>query len=258
MLIVFPELQTSFREPKILERWTDTVVLPAFRQLGISDGVLTSSFKVIQMTAEAEREQTLNTYAPDTPIVEVLSRPGGMAAQDTHNLWVLIQENANKTAFFDGFKNLFLVAVCRQSTMTALPIEDAWQMITHVWDGAIDMNFVPVETVRANASATIHAHHIGSGANFAPSRAGHTTNYQQTSGLTWESSRKRKAEDGSDIGRRLRSDSEQTRPNFASMCTVKWKYLQFESSPILTIGRSTTVPEIPLGSKDIGDIEMSI
>jgi hypothetical protein len=130
LLIVFPELKTSFRNPEIMQRWTDTVVLPAFRTVGIADSTLTSNFKIVQMTAEAEREQTLNDYAPDTTLTEVLSKKGGLMAQDMHSLWVTIQENANKTVFFDGFKNIFLVVVCRSfgSSPQALSVDEGWRL----------------------------------------------------------------------------------------------------------------------------------
>lgn len=206
MLIVFPELKTSFRSPEIMERWTDNVVLPAFRATGISDGTLTSNFKVIQMTAEAEREQTLNDYAPDTTLVEVLSKKGGLSSQDMYHLWDSIQENANRTVFFDGFKNLFLVAICRQpeGALRALPMEEAWRKMTSRWDEAIDMNFVPTESLRANASVTISAQHLGGNATSLMNGNGRVPPQRTTADAIWESSRKRRMGDEGDSDKRAK------------------------------------------------------
>jgi hypothetical protein len=208
MLIIFPELKTSFRSPEIMERWTDKVVLPAFRAVGASDGTLTSSFKVIQMTAEAEREQTLNDYAPDTTMTQVLSKKGGISPHDMHTMWAHIQENANRTSFFDGFKNLFLVAVFRQPdrSLRSLPMDEAWRSVTAVWDAIIDMNFVPPDSVRADASVTIIAQQIGNYVTAKDGGSGIGMVGRATIDSMWESSRKRRLDDDSDGDKRAKLD----------------------------------------------------
>jgi len=197
MLIVFPEMKSSFRSAELMERWTDTVVLPAFRAVGITDGTLTSNFRVIQMTAEAEREQTLNGFAPDTVLTETLRKAGGLLSQDLHNLWAAIQENANKTVFFDGFKNLFLVAIHRPParTLQALPMDTAWRTVSSSWDSAIDMNFVPSESVRANAAVTISVQHIGTSVAAFSNGQNEVPSHRTTADSMWESSRKRRLDD---------------------------------------------------------------
>lgn len=210
ILIVFPQLQTSFRSPDVMQRWTDNVVLPAFRAIGIADGTLTSNYKIIQLTAEAEREQTLNTFAPDTTLTEVLSKKGGLSSNDMHNLWAVMQKYASNTVFFDGFKSLFLVAVHRLSRPTSqmLPIGNAWRQATIAWDNVMDMKFVPLQTVKANASATINAHDTGYHSNHTPSGVSDTKHNRTTAEPMWESSRKRRLDDEDSIDKRTRIYSE--------------------------------------------------
>lgn len=206
MLIVFPELKTSFRSPEIMQRWTDTVVLPAFRATGIAESTLTSNFKVIQMTAEAEREQTLNCYAPDTTLTEVLSKKEGLTAQDMHSLWASIQENANKTAFFDGFKSIFLVIICRPlgSSSQTLSLDETWRSASLTWEPALDMDFVSTETVRANVAVTLCAQQtkvIG----LTSLIGGQAASMSRTGADgTWESCRKRRMDDDDGFDKRAK------------------------------------------------------
>jgi hypothetical protein len=136
-----------------------------------------------------------------------------------HNLWMLIQENANKTTFFNGFKNLFLVATYRQSSsnIRALPMDQAWRAITTVWDDAIDMSFVPAESLRADASVTINVSHIGGGSRIPANSNGQSTPYQPTTESIWESSRKRKVEEDTEVDKRSKPGLAQSRPVFPSM-----------------------------------------
>ena len=206
ILIVFPELKTSFRAPDIMQRWTDTVVLPAFRAVGVVDSTLTSNFNIIQMTAEAEREQTLNTFAPDTTTTEILRKHQGFTPVDAHHIWAAIQNNANQTSFFDGFKNLFLVAIHKRpgQPQKSLPMNDAWQRISSTWDTAIDMNFVPMDTIHAHAIATIDAH--AAGFSIAPTTNGHMAQPVQSMSADsmWESARKRRLDDDDDVDKRVK------------------------------------------------------
>jgi hypothetical protein len=167
---------------------------------------LTSNFKIIQMTAEAEREQTLNDYAPDTTMTQVLSKKGGLSAQDMHTMWAYIQENANRTSFFDGFKNLFLVAVFRQPerSLRSLPMDEAWRSVTAVWDATIDMDFIPPETVRANASVTITAQHIGGHSTAPGNGSSKVPSSRTTTDSMWESSRKRRMDNDEDGDKRAK------------------------------------------------------
>jgi hypothetical protein len=185
--------------------------------VGISDGTLTSNFKIIQMTAEAEREQTLNDYAPDTTLAEVLSKKGGLSSQDMHSMWAQIQENANRTSFFDGFKNLFLVAIFRQPerSLRSLPMDEAWRTTTAVWDATIDMGFVPVESVRMHASVTINAQQLGAGAPHYLDKIGATTSRRTTADSMWESSRKRRLDDDGEEDKRVKLGSESTQSPIA-------------------------------------------
>lgn len=209
LLIVFPQLAKSFRSLEIMERWTDSVVLPAFRATGISDGTLTSNFNIIRMTAEAEREQTLNTFAPDTTLSELLSKTGGLSSQDVHTLWTTIMENANRTVFFDGFKHLFLVAIHRRPMIAPreLPLIEAWREATRAWDNAIDMAFVPIESVRADASVSIMVQAV---ARSSTSLSNHTESLparKMTADSIWESSRKRRLDEEGDNDKRKKLEN---------------------------------------------------
>ena len=194
-----------------MEKWTDQVVLPAFRKIGVSAGILSSDFNVIRMTAEAEREETLNVNAPDTPLVTTLTKRGGATAEDLDALWRLIAETANNNAFW-GFKDLFLVAVCRHPVKSsqAMPIEDAWRLVANFWDSAIDMRFVPVESVRAHASVMITAQ-VSIGPSVRVSNGDSAGVYAHTSSFNpADSSRKRKAQAEDDFGKRVRVDHDQS------------------------------------------------
>ncbi|QDS69436.1 hypothetical protein FKW77_005434 [Venturia effusa] len=158
LLIVFPHLDTGFRNEVVMEKWTDEVVLPSFSGLGIGAGVLSRSWRVVRMTAEAEREETLNVNAPDTPLREVLVKRGGAAVTETDvaNLWVEIRERADRHA--SGlFRNLFLVAVCRMDDHGAkeMSVEESWREIASKWDRVVDMDYVPVDSVRAFAKVML-------------------------------------------------------------------------------------------------------
>lgn len=254
MLMVFPNLKTSFRSPEVMEKWTDGIVLPAFRKVGIDGGVLSNSFNVIKLTAEAEREETLNVNAPDTPLSAVLSKRGGMTSEDMHKLWVAIQETANANQS-SGFHNLFLVATCRRpsDSTRALPIEEAWRAIAEVWDSAVDMNFVPIESVRANASVTISAQDIGGG--HEPTN-GEAQSYQPSIDSIWESSRKRKAaEDTVDFDKRAKQNGDGPRPILPgklaeSLNTQMWGIL---TQP----GRSITGPAAKQQTRENEDVDMT-
>ena len=210
MLIVFPELKTSFRSPEIMQRWTDDVVLPAFRAHGIAGTTLTSNFNIIQMTAEAERQQTLNDFAPDTILTEVLRKNGGLSSQDVHDLWSTIHQNANRTVFFDGFKNLFLVVIYRPPTRSiqTLPLDEAWKAFSSTWDEALDMTYIPTETVRADAQVTISAHHMGTQPTTSANVQRPTPTHWTTADSIWESSRKRRIDRDDDVEKRSKPNDD--------------------------------------------------
>ncbi|KIW04545.1 uncharacterized protein PV09_04299 [Verruconis gallopava] len=209
ILIVFPELRTSFRTPEIMQRWTDTVVLPAFRHVGISVGSLTSSFQAIQIAAEdAKRKDASNAFTPETPLVRELSKTG-LSTQDMQSLWTAIQENAHKTPFFAGFRNIFLVATCRQhrggkQSRTAC---DGVQSVMTAWDEAIDMNFVPASLVRANTAPTAETNLTDASDGRSDEAANIMPAYRPSADSIWESSRKRKASDEIETEKRSRAEN---------------------------------------------------
>ncbi|KAE9961523.1 hypothetical protein EG328_002685 [Venturia inaequalis] len=213
LLIVFPHLDSGFRNDPVMQKWTDEIVLPAFSKMGLGAGVLSQSWKVVRMTAEAEREETLNVNAPDTPLRGVLTKRGGAAVteMDVANVWTEIEERANSHA--SGlFQGLFLVAVCHmeEGFVKEMEVEESWRQIASKWDGVVDMDYVPVESVRAFARVTLGVQSLHSTTFPVP-----PTPLTSPIHAPPPMARKRKVDDGDDGGKRSRfgnSDEHSTRP----------------------------------------------
>ena len=85
-----------------------------------------------------------------------------------------------------------------------LPMNDAWHRISSTWDVAIDMEFVPMDTVHAHTMVTIDAH--AAGFSTAPATNGHLTEPVQSMSADsmWESARKRRLDDDDDVDKRMK------------------------------------------------------
>lgn len=215
LLLVFPNLDsTGFRRDEgVMQKWTDEIVLPAFFRAGVGAGVLSQSWKVVRMTAEAEREETLNVNAPDTPLRGVLMKRGGggVSEVDVTSVWTEIEERANHHAS-GFFRGLFLVAVCHmdEGFVKEMEVEESWRQIASKWDRAVDMNHVPLESVRAFARVTLGARNLQSSVFHVP-----PTPLTSPLHAPPPMARKRKVDDGVDGGKRSRfdnGDEHSTRP----------------------------------------------
>ncbi|KAF2431549.1 hypothetical protein EJ08DRAFT_179989 [Tothia fuscella] len=155
---VFPNLKTSFRAVGVMEKWTDQVVIPAFRKYQVNAGILSTSFNVIRLTGEAEREETLNVNAPDFALREVLTKKNGLQTDDLDGIWTSIRATANSNSAW-GFQELFLVTVYHHDSTTNSnhSIEESWRSACTVWDAAVDMSYVPIESVRSQSILTLGA-----------------------------------------------------------------------------------------------------
>jgi hypothetical protein len=202
LCVVFPNLKTSFRSLDVMEKWTDHIVIPAFRKNNVSAGILSTSFNVIKLTGEAEREETLNVNAPDTALREVLVKKGGIQSEDLVGIWNCIEETANTNAFW-GFRDLFLVAVYHNdaSVNTSLSLEQSWNSACSAWDTALDMNYILVESVRAHSAVAFGAasaeHAVPQWSPVSPQRPEFRSTPSDTA-------RKRRIEASEDISKRSR------------------------------------------------------
>jgi hypothetical protein len=208
LFVVFPHLDTGFRQENVMKKWTDEIVLPSFKKQGLSAGVLSQSWRIVRMTAEAEREETLNVNAPDTPLREVLSKRGGATQIDFANVWADISEEANSHAS-RLFRDLFLVAICHMEggIVNEMSVEESWREISSIWDRSVDMDYVPVQNVRAHAKVILGAQH----SQVLPVFQAPATTHVQTAPMA----RKRKVDDHEDSGKRSRfddSNEHSTRP----------------------------------------------
>lgn len=203
-----------------MEKWTDEIALPCFKTWGLGAGVLSQSWRIVRMTAEAEREETLNINAPDTPLREFLTKRAGATQADFVNVWADIATRANSHA--SGlFRDLFLVAVCHMDELRAkeMSVEESWREISSVWDRSVDMNYVPVQSVRAHAKVTIG---VQDSQSLPCSQATAPTPSVPTAPVA----RKRKVDDQNDGGKRSRfdeSNEHSTRPwligvSFSEFC----------------------------------------
>jgi hypothetical protein len=204
LLIVFPHLDTGFRQENVMEKWTNEIVLPSFKTEGLSAGVLSQSWRIVRMTAEAEREETLNANAPDTPLRAVLSKRGGATVTETDfaRVWADISGKANNhpSGFF---RDLFLVAVCHMDAglVKEMPVQESWRQISSRWDRVVDMDYVPIESVRAHARVTLGAPTLNPQAfPISQTLASSPTEAAPTA-------RKRKVDDHADSGKRSRFDN---------------------------------------------------
>lgn len=196
-----------------MEKWTDEIVLPSFLKMGLDAGVLSQNWKIVRMTAEAEREETLNVNAPDTPLRGVLTKRGGAAVTETDiaNVWADIEGKANNHA--SGlFRNLFLVAVCHMEEGFAkeMSVEESWRQIASKWDRVVDMDYVPVESVKAHAKVTLGVQSL-----HLPMFPVPPTPLTSPIHAPPPMARKRKVDDSEDSGKRSRfnnGDEHSTRP----------------------------------------------
>jgi len=194
-----------------MQKWTDEVILPAFKNVGVGAGVLSQSWRFIRLTAEAEREETLNVNAPDTPLREILSKSRGVSQADLEWVWEGIVKSANGIAF-EGFWGCFLVAVCHLdgANLKEVSIEESWRALTGVWDKSVDMSFVPLDTIRAHAKVTLGTQL----SNASPIALSDNPTHSQTALSTApvELSRKRKVDNQDENGKRSRFEEHNNRP----------------------------------------------
>ncbi|TLD36199.1 hypothetical protein E2P81_ATG03088 [Venturia nashicola] len=205
LLIIFPHLDSGFRNEPVMQKWTDEIVLPSFEKMRVGAGVLSQSWNVVRMTAEAEREETLNVNAPDTPLRGVLTSKGGgsVTEVDVANVWADIEERANSHAS-GFFKGMFLVAVChmQEGLVKEMEVEESWRQIASKWDRVVDMEYVPVESVRAFARVTMEVQSLHSTMFSVP-----PTPLTSPIHAPPPMARKRKVDDGNDGGKRSRFDT---------------------------------------------------
>lgn len=229
-----------------MQKWTDEIVLPSFLGMGLGAGVLSQSWKVVRMTAEAEREETLNVNAPDTPLRGVLTKRGGasVSEMDIASVWAEIEERANNHA--SGiFRGLFLVAVCHleEGFVKEMEVEEGWRQIASKWDRVVDMDYVPVESVRAYAKVTLGVQSL-----YSPMFPVPPTPLTSPVHAPPSVARKRKVDDGGDGGKRSRfdnGDEHRTRPWGIGACKLGLCYRKELLADSYVTGQSKTSPANP-------------
>jgi len=136
-----------------------------------------------------------------------------------------IKEIASTNAFW-GFRDLFLVATHHQNAGVhgcQPSIESGWKLTSDVWDSAINMKYVPLDSIRAHAGMTLSAS-TGSGFSSPIQSPTLRTNFQSMAPL--------------ELSRKRRNDNEATSPK-------RSRFEEGDRPVLLAVGRAHTTSSIP-------------
>jgi hypothetical protein len=106
-----------------------------------------SSYRILQLNSQAERLE-LGKDVGDTPLcVRFLSN-------NLEGIWADIISKTQQDGFED-FRGAFLVTLGQWSPAftSSTSFEGAWKTLMETWDGEMDMNYIPTETLEVRTES---------------------------------------------------------------------------------------------------------